>query len=61
MMMPTVITPGMLSMMMVAGMLLVMVVDVAAMAMLGMVWLGARKLKQRLNVVVVGVEGFQGV
>jgi hypothetical protein len=37
------------------------VVGVAAMAMLGMVWLAARKLKQRLNVVIVGVESFQGV
>ena len=36
-------------------------VDVMSMAMLGTVWLGARKLKQRLNVVIVGIECFQGV
>jgi hypothetical protein len=36
-------------------------VGVAPMAMLGMVWLAARKFKQRLNVVIVGVESFQGV
>ena len=31
------------------------------MAMPGMVWLGARKPEQRLNVVIVGIECLQGV
>ena len=38
-----------------------MMMDVMSMAMLGMVCLAARKLKQRLNVIIIGVESFQGV
>jgi hypothetical protein len=38
-----------------------MMVDVVAMAMLGMAWLGARKFKERFNVVIIGIERFQGV
>jgi hypothetical protein len=40
---------------------MMMMMDVVAMAMLGMARLGARKFKERFNVVMIGIERFQGV